>query len=101
MDDRIMVQQARQPVPDLLTRRGWIYWLDFTLTAILSWLLVAVYFTAEPWPSTQLLARQLPPDHPYHRCNRKSYFTVIGDLLAGAVRNRQRRGVIARWQAGN
>ncbi|MBS3824615.1 MAG: fatty acid desaturase [Wenzhouxiangellaceae bacterium] len=58
-DDRLMVQQARQLVPDLLTRRGWIYWLDFTLTAILSWLLVAVYFTAEPWSPIQLLAMLL------------------------------------------
>lgn len=47
------------------------------------------------------LANKLPAAHPYHRCNRQSYFTVIAELLAGAWRNRRRRDVITRWQTGS
>jgi len=54
-----MVHQARALVTDLYARRGWIYWLDFTLTATLSWTLVGVYFTTEPWSAAQLLAMLL------------------------------------------
>ncbi|MBL36895.1 MAG: fatty acid desaturase [Xanthomonadales bacterium] len=45
------------------------------------------------------LVTHLPSEHPYHRCNRDSYFSVIGELLAGAWKSRRRRDVISRWQA--
>lgn len=48
----------------------------------------------------QRLIRALPVDHPYHQCNHRNYFGVIGDLLAGAWRSRRRRDVISRWRAG-
>lgn len=58
-NDRRMVQQARALVPDLHARRGWIYWLDFTLTAIIAWSLTGIYFSAEPWSAGQLLVMLL------------------------------------------
>ena len=45
------------------------------------------------------LVTHLPSEHPYPRCNRDSYFSVIGELLAGAWKSRRRRDVILRWQA--
>jgi len=47
------------------------------------------------------LIRALPADHPYHESNRSSYLEVITDLMRGVWRSRNRRDVIARWQAGN
>jgi len=57
--DRLLMQQARALVEDLQERRAWIYWLDFGVTVTLSWTLVAVYFTAEAWSVTQLVAMTL------------------------------------------
>ena len=54
--DLLQMGQVRPLVRDLYARRAWIYWLDFGITASITWLLVAVYFTAEAWSATQLLA---------------------------------------------
>ena len=57
--DRLQMRQIRPLVQDLYARRAWIYWLDFGITAGITWPLVAVYLTAEAWSATQLLAMLL------------------------------------------
>jgi len=55
----------------------------------------------QPGRVHQRLAKHLPPEHPYHRCNRRRYFAIIAELLSGAWLNRRRRVVTARWQNGS
>lgn len=45
------------------------------------------------------LVEQLPADHPYHRSNRLSYFSIVGRLLRGAWNSRNRHDVIDRWRS--
>ena len=46
------------------------------------------------------LITELPPNHPYHRCNHANYFAVIGELFRGAGRARGDAAVLRRWQSG-
>lgn len=57
--EREQVRQARVLVDDLFERRPAIYWLDFGVTIVLTWALIAVYFTAASWSPVQLGAMLL------------------------------------------
>ncbi|MEM7053689.1 MAG: fatty acid desaturase [Pseudomonadota bacterium] len=46
------------------------------------------------------LVAELPSDHAYHQSNHNNYFSLVGKLLQGAWRSRNRRDVIQRWQLG-
>jgi len=60
-------------------------------------LLPALPYHALPAAHRRLIA-QLPADHPYHRCNHRSYFSVVARLLRGAWAHRHDRSVVLRWQ---
>lgn len=51
-------------------------------------------------PAHRRLVAELPPEHPYHRCNHDNYFGVVTNLLRGAWRSRGDRSVLRRWQTG-
>jgi len=57
--ERDQIAQARALVSDLFDRRPGLYWLDFGITAALTWTLVAIYFTAPAWSWLQLAAMLL------------------------------------------
>ena len=48
--------QARALVDDLAARRPAVYWLDFGLTAAITWSAIAIYFTAAAWSPLQMTA---------------------------------------------
>ncbi|NCO19569.1 MAG: hypothetical protein GW900_05900, partial [Gammaproteobacteria bacterium] len=48
--------QARALVDDLTARRPAVYWLDFGLTAAITWSAIAIYFTAAAWSPLQMTA---------------------------------------------
>ncbi|MDT8448593.1 MAG: fatty acid desaturase [Wenzhouxiangellaceae bacterium] len=52
--ERKRVREARAPVADLFDRKPELYWLDFGVTVVLTWALVAVYFSTEAWSPMQL-----------------------------------------------
>lgn len=57
--ERERIRQAQGLVTDLFDRRPGLYWLDFLVTATISWSLTAVYFVAEPFSVPQLVALPL------------------------------------------
>ncbi|GAB4174233.1 MAG: fatty acid desaturase [Wenzhouxiangellaceae bacterium] len=57
--ERERIRAAKALVEDLFERRPGLYWLDFGITITLTWILVAIYFTAPAWSAQQLVAMLL------------------------------------------